>query len=448
MTRQKQGSVGLPHFFTDVRIADEHGAMVPRGTIGEIEISGPNVFPGYHGLPEATADAFTADGWFRSGDLGYLDPDGYLYIADRLKDMIISGGENIYPAEIENLINDIDGVTGVAVIGVPDERWGEVPWAIVTDRAAGIVTTESVRGHLDGKDRALQDPQEGRRRRRAAAHRLGQGAQGRPAGTIRRIGGGYLLTLPMDIGILLARPRRREPATLRKGPPAVVSTAHAVNPTAARRLLDGFSLEMTGKDVPGLEEARHAIPAGTKINVTFLGNEDLEMRVAAAKAVRDFGFVPVPHISARRLKSQDQLEEFLGRLQEVGATEHVFSVGGDPAEPRGALSRLAFGDPHRTAAEVRGARGVDRGVSRGSPRHQDGRALAAPRGQIRGTERAGPGCRHPDAVRVRHRPGDVVDPGCPPARHPDPDPRSARRALRASSACWDSRAASGSVRTR
>ena len=115
----------------------------------------------------------------------------------------------------------------------------------------------------------------------------------------------------------------------------MVSTAHAANPTAARRLLDGFSLEMTGKDVPGLEEARHAIPVGSKINVTFLGNEDLGMRVAAAKAVRDFGFVPVPHISARRLQSRDQLEEFLGRLQEVGATEHVFAVGGDPAEPEG-----------------------------------------------------------------------------------------------------------------
>ena len=157
MTREKQGSVGLPHFFTDVRIADEHGAMVPRGTVGEIEISGPNVFPGYHGLPEATAEAFTADGWFRSGDLGYLDADGYLYIADRLKDMIISGGENIYPAEIENLINDIDGVTGVAVIGVPDERWGEVPWAIVT------VADGRRRRHRDRaraprrQDRALQD---------------------------------------------------------------------------------------------------------------------------------------------------------------------------------------------------------------------------------------------------------------------------------------------------
>ena len=112
-------------------------------------------------------------------------------------------------------------------------------------------------------------------------------------------------------------------------------TTPAANPTAALRLLDGFSLEMTGKDVPGLEEARHAIPAGTKVNVTFLGNEDLDMRVAAAKAVKDLGFVPVPHISARRLKSQDQLEEFLGRLQQVGATEHVFAVGGDPAEPEG-----------------------------------------------------------------------------------------------------------------
>ncbi len=104
---------------------------------------------------------------------------------------------------------------------------------------------------------------------------------------------------------------------------------------AALRLIDGFSLEMTGKDVPGLEEAASVIPQGTKINVTFLGNEDLEMRVAAAKAVKDLGFVPVPHISARRLASQEQLEEFLGRLQEVGATEHVFCVGGDPSEPEG-----------------------------------------------------------------------------------------------------------------
>jgi methylenetetrahydrofolate reductase (NADPH) len=115
----------------------------------------------------------------------------------------------------------------------------------------------------------------------------------------------------------------------------VASIAPASNTTAALELIEGFSLEMTGKDVPGLEEARRAIPAGTKINVTFLGNEDLDMRVSAAAAVKDMGFVPVPHISARRLSSQGQLEEFLGRLQEVGATEHVFAVGGDPAEPEG-----------------------------------------------------------------------------------------------------------------
>jgi len=104
---------------------------------------------------------------------------------------------------------------------------------------------------------------------------------------------------------------------------------------AAEKLVEGHSLEMTGKDIPGLEEAKELIAPGTKINVTFLGNEDLEMRVAAAKAVKDLGFVPVPHISARRLASQAQLEEFLHRLQQMGATEHVFAVGGDPATPEG-----------------------------------------------------------------------------------------------------------------
>jgi len=151
MTRSKQGSVGLPHFFTDVRIAAEDGSPAASGTVGEIQIVGPNVFPGYLNLPESTAEAFTDDGWFRSGDLGYLDEDGYLFISDRLKDMIISGGENIYPAEVENLISDLDGVTGVAVIGVPDEQWGEVPWAVITVRDAAPLDLATVRAHLDGR---------------------------------------------------------------------------------------------------------------------------------------------------------------------------------------------------------------------------------------------------------------------------------------------------------
>ncbi|MGW3615846.1 acyl-CoA synthetase [Micromonospora arida] len=151
MTRVKQGSVGLPHFFTDVRITDAAGAVLPAGAVGEIEVAGPNVFPGYHELPEATAEAFTADGWFRSGDLGHLDADGYLYISGRLKDMIISGGENIYPLELEQLLTEVDGVTSAAVIGVPDERWGEVPWAIVTVREGASVDTATVRARLDGR---------------------------------------------------------------------------------------------------------------------------------------------------------------------------------------------------------------------------------------------------------------------------------------------------------
>lgn len=112
-------------------------------------------------------------------------------------------------------------------------------------------------------------------------------------------------------------------------------TMPAPNRAASLELIKNFSLEMTGKDIPALIEAKDGIPPGTRINVTFLGNEDLEMRVAAAKAARDLGFIPVPHVSARRLKSKGDFEEFLGRLQEVGAAEHLFVVGGDPAEPEG-----------------------------------------------------------------------------------------------------------------
>ncbi len=100
-------------------------------------------------------------------------------------------------------------------------------------------------------------------------------------------------------------------------------------------LLSDFSLEMTGKDVDDLRTASPGIPTGTRINVTFLGNEDLPMRLMASKAVLEGGFQPVPHISARRLTSQDELEEFLGALRDAGASSSIFAVGGDPAEPAG-----------------------------------------------------------------------------------------------------------------
>ncbi|NWN88527.1 MAG: methylenetetrahydrofolate reductase [Micrococcaceae bacterium] len=105
--------------------------------------------------------------------------------------------------------------------------------------------------------------------------------------------------------------------------------------TSAQALMHDFSLEMTGKDVDAVREAAPLIPQGTRINVTFLGNEDLEMRVTAAKAVKDLGFVPVPHISARRIESEAELKEFLQALADVDAAKHVFAVGGDPAQPMG-----------------------------------------------------------------------------------------------------------------
>jgi fatty-acyl-CoA synthase len=153
-SRDKAGSSGLPHFFTDVRVADPldpaAGPAAP-GTAGEIQIKGPNVIHRYWNRPEASADSYTADGWFKSGDMGYKDPDGFVFISDRLKDMIISGGENIYPAEVEQAIAELDAVGSVAVIGVPDEKWGEVPRAVVLLRDGARLTEEQLRSHLEGR---------------------------------------------------------------------------------------------------------------------------------------------------------------------------------------------------------------------------------------------------------------------------------------------------------
>jgi len=120
------------------------GEAVPTGEPGEIWVRSAQVMGGYWGKPEATAAAITADGWLRSGDGGHLDADGYLYVTDRIKDMIISGGENIYPAEIERVLAEHPQLQDVAVIGVPDERWGEVPKAVVVAVPGATVDPEQV----------------------------------------------------------------------------------------------------------------------------------------------------------------------------------------------------------------------------------------------------------------------------------------------------------------
>ncbi len=122
----KIGSVGKPQLMAAVRLVGADGRDVARGATGELWFSGLGITPGYYNRPDATADAFSADGWLRSGDLGRQDEDGYYYIVGRLKDMYISGGENVYAAEVEAHLAEHPGILEAAVIGVADEKWGEV----------------------------------------------------------------------------------------------------------------------------------------------------------------------------------------------------------------------------------------------------------------------------------------------------------------------------------
>jgi fatty-acyl-CoA synthase len=148
---QKIGSAGVASFFTDVRLVDSTGSPVGPDGIGEIQVQGPNVMQGYWGRPDATAEAIDADGWFRSGDAASIDADGYLTIRDRIKDLFISGGENVYPAEVEAAILEHPAVADCGVIGVADERWGEVGAAIVVLHADHDLTIDDLVGFLDGR---------------------------------------------------------------------------------------------------------------------------------------------------------------------------------------------------------------------------------------------------------------------------------------------------------
>jgi len=141
--RSKIGSVGKPQMHVDVRVVDREGRDLPDGERGELLIKGPGVTPGYWRLPEITAQSIE-DGWLHSGDVAVRDKDGYYYIVDRWKDMFISGGENVYPAEVENVIYQLPQVGEAAVIGVPDEKWGEVGRAIVVLKPGQQLTEDAI----------------------------------------------------------------------------------------------------------------------------------------------------------------------------------------------------------------------------------------------------------------------------------------------------------------
>lgn len=150
MAHKKMGSVGKPVFHADVRIVDEKNNPVPRGTVGEIIVRGPVVMNGYWGKPELTKKVIK-DGWLYTGDLATMDEDGFVYIVDRKKDMFISGGENVYPAEVEKALLSHPDVHDAAVIGVEDEKWGEVGKAFIVLKQEKHTKEEDIYRFLNEK---------------------------------------------------------------------------------------------------------------------------------------------------------------------------------------------------------------------------------------------------------------------------------------------------------
>lgn len=148
---RRGGTVGFPLPGVSLRVHDEHEQPVPIGQIGGIQVKGPNVFKGYWRMPEKTAEEFTQDGFFRTGDVGKIDPQGYVTIVGRSKDLIISGGYNVYPAEIEGYINELPGVAESAVVGIPHADFGEVGVAVIVVKPGASVNPADVIADLKSK---------------------------------------------------------------------------------------------------------------------------------------------------------------------------------------------------------------------------------------------------------------------------------------------------------
>jgi malonyl-CoA/methylmalonyl-CoA synthetase len=157
---RRGGTVGLPLPGVGLRVHDDKGRPLPAGAIGGIEVKGPNVFKGYWRMPEKTADDFTTDLWFRTGDLGRIDEQGYVSIVGRGKDLIISGGYNVYPAEVEAAINDLPGVAESAVIGVPHPDFGEAVVAVLVPRPGAAVDAAAVLSALKGRIAGFKVPKQ------------------------------------------------------------------------------------------------------------------------------------------------------------------------------------------------------------------------------------------------------------------------------------------------
>ncbi|HSI57732.1 MAG TPA: malonyl-CoA synthase [Ideonella sp.] len=157
---RRGGTVGFPLPGVGLRVRDEHGRELPAGEIGGIEVRGPNVFAGYWRMPEKTAEEFTADGWFKTGDVGRIDALGYVSIVGRSKDLIISGGYNVYPAEIESYLNEMPGVAESAVIGAPHPDFGEGVIAVVVPQAGASLDGPAMLAALKRQIAAFKVPKQ------------------------------------------------------------------------------------------------------------------------------------------------------------------------------------------------------------------------------------------------------------------------------------------------
>jgi len=149
--KRKPSSVGFPVFHCDMRVVDDHGNDVPTGGHGELMLRGPHIFSGYWDEPEETSKTIEPDGWVHTGDLVTRDEEGFFFITGRKKDMFISGGENVYPTEIEELLYKHPSILEAAVIGIPDEKWGEVGKAVIVLKPGSRLSQEQILEYLDGR---------------------------------------------------------------------------------------------------------------------------------------------------------------------------------------------------------------------------------------------------------------------------------------------------------
>ena len=172
---RRPGSTGLPGLACEAKVVDDDRPRGGRRRAGEVVVRGPNVFSEYWGNAQATAEALR-EGWYHSGDIGTRDADGHFFIHDRKKNLIVSGGENIYPAEVERVLHQHPGIAEAAVIGRPDDRWQEVPVAYVVPRAGAAPSSAEIEGFCLAQLARYKVPREYVIRRKPAAQRHGQGA--------------------------------------------------------------------------------------------------------------------------------------------------------------------------------------------------------------------------------------------------------------------------------